>query len=215
VLGAPVTLGLRSLKSRGDGSRGPREWLLAVTGSRFLRVLSFAPVAAVLFAGSLIAFYSTDLFELALTTHTGHELMYLHFLLVGYLFAWVLVGVDPGPHRPRYPLRLLVLFATMAFHAFFGVAVISGTTVLQPDYFGALGREWGRTLLDDQRLGGGLALGGGEIPTVLLALVLAVQWSRSDDREARRRDRAADRDGDSELTAYNQMLAGLADRDHR
>jgi cytochrome c oxidase assembly factor CtaG/putative copper export protein len=215
VLGAPVTLALRTLTPRSDGTRGPREWLQAVLTSPVLRLLTFPPVAAVIFTGSLVVFYWTDLFELALTTHVGHELMTLHFLLAGYLFAWVLIGVDPGPHRPGYPLRLVLLFATMAFHAFVGVAMISGTTVLQPQYFGGLGRDWGRDLLADQRFGGQLAWAIGEIPTLVIALVLVVQWARSDDREARRSDRAADRDGDAELTAYNEMLARLAARDRR
>jgi cytochrome c oxidase assembly factor CtaG/putative copper export protein len=215
VLGAPVTLALRTLTARTDGTRGAREWVQAVIASPVLRVLSFAPVAATIFAGSLVVFYWTDLFELALTTHVGHELMLLHFLLAGYLFAWVLIGIDPGPHRPGYPLRLVLLFATMAFHAFFGVALISGSTVLQPQYFGALERDWGRDLLADQKFGGSLAWAIGEVPTLLLALVLVVQWARSDDREAKRRDRAADRDGDAELVEYNAMLSKLAARDRR
>jgi len=40
-----------------------------------------------------------------------------------------------------------------------------------------------------------------------------MQWARSDDREATRRDRAADRDGDHELDAYNARLAAYAKRD--
>jgi putative copper resistance protein D len=87
--------------------------------------------------------------------------------------------------------------------------------LLAPDFFGALGRNWGGSLLEDQRLGGGIAWGIGELPTLSLMLILAMQWTRSDDREARRRDRAADRDGDAELNAYNAMLADLADSDTR
>ena len=125
VFGAPVTLALRSLTRRTDGSRGPREWLLGVVESAPARFLSHPVVAAVVFAGSMIAFYYSPLFGLALSTHVGHELMMIHFLLAGYLFANGLVGVDPGPARPAYPLRLLILFATMGFHAFFGVAITS------------------------------------------------------------------------------------------
>ena len=44
-------------------------------------------------------------------------------------------------------------------------------------------------------------------------IALLVQWSRSDQRTARRLDRAADRDDDAELAAYNAMLAELARRD--
>ncbi len=212
ALGGPILLALRVLPARTDGTRGPREWILAVLGSGLTKVLAFPPIAAVIFAASLVLFYYSDLFELSLTTHLGHELMQVHFLLAGYLFAWVLVGIDPGPNRIGYPLRLILLFATMAFHAFFFLALMNGTTVLQPDFFGSLGRTWGRGLLADQQFGGGIGWGIGEVPTLLLALVLAVQWSRSDERDAKRQDRAADRDGDAELEQYNAMLAKLSGR---
>jgi putative copper resistance protein D len=214
VLGAPVTLALRTLPSRRDGSRGPREWLLEVVHSRFLGVLGHPIVAAGFFAVSLIVFYYSPLFELALRTHTGHVLMHLHFLLVGYLFASVLIGVDPGPHRPPYPMRLLLLFATMAFHAFFGVALVSGSQLLAGDVLAHLGRAWGRSPIADQQYGGAVAWGVGELPTLLLGMGVALAWVRSDDREARRRDRRADRDGEQELSDYNARLARLAARDH-
>ncbi|GAA2020014.1 cytochrome c oxidase assembly protein [Pseudokineococcus marinus] len=205
VLGAPMTLALRSIPKRRDGSRGVREWLVVLTESRWLRVVSHPVVAAVLFAGSLIVFYYTPLFELALSTHVGHELMMVHFLGVGYLFANALVGIDPGPNRPSYPLRVVLLFATMAFHAFFGIAIISSETLLAGSWFSSTG--WGIDALADQRTGGGIAWGIGEFPTLLLVVVVAVQWARSDEREQRRRDRTADRTGDAELVAYNAMLA--------
>jgi len=170
-------------------------------------------VAAVLFAGTLVLFYYSVLFGVALTTHVGHELMDVHFLFAGYLFAWVLIGIDPGPHRPSYPLRLLLLFATMAFHAFFGISLLQSSTPLQGTYFGGLGRTWGPSLLAEQHLGGGITWGIGEFPTLVLVLILAIQWSGSDDRDARRADRQADRDGDADLRAYNDMLAALAGHD--
>lgn len=213
VLGAPVSLAMRAMTARRDGSRGPREWLLAVVHSRLLTLLSHPVVAAGIFAGSLIAFYYSPLFGLALRTHTGHVLMHVHFLLAGYLFSSVLIGVDPGPARPVYPLRLLVLFATMAFHAFFGVALMQGSQLLAPDFFTGLVRTWGRSPLADQQLGGSIAWGIGELPTVMLGMGVAYAWVRSDDRESRRSDRAADRDGDAELAEYNARLAALAERE--
>jgi cytochrome c oxidase assembly factor CtaG/putative copper export protein len=205
VAGAPITLAVRTLPKRRDGSRGPREWLLVLVHSRWARFVSHPVVAAVLFAGSIIVFYYSPLFGLALSTHLGHELMELHFLLTGYLFASAVIGVDPGAWNPPYPLRLLLLLATMAFHAFFGVALTGGNELLAADWFSRLGL--GVDALADQRTGGAIAWGIGEMPTLVLAIVLAVQWSRSDERETRRRDRAADRDGDAELAAYNAMLA--------
>jgi cytochrome c oxidase assembly factor CtaG/putative copper export protein len=212
VLGAPVTLAVRTLPRRRDGSRGPREWLLEIVHSRLLGLLGRPVVAAVLFTGSLVVFYYSGLFELSLTTHTGHVLMNLHFLLVGYLFASALIGVDPGPTRPAYPMRLVVLFATMAFHAFFSVSLQSASSVLAPTVLTALGRTWGRSPIADQQLGGAVAWAVGEIPTLLLGVGIAVAWVRSDDRESRRGDRQADRDGDAELTAYNTQLAELGRR---
>lgn len=215
VLGAPVTLALRALHPRRDGSRGAREWLLAIVECKYMRFLSNPVVVAINFGFSLSFFYYSNLFRLALTTHVGHELMHVHFLFAGYLLAWLMIGIDPGPNRPSYPLRMVTMFVTLSFHSFFGISLMMSTRLLAPDFFTAVGRNWGASLLEDQKLGGGIAWGIGEVPTLALLLILAVQWTRSDDREARRRDRAADRDGDAELNAYNAMLAQLADSDAR
>ncbi len=213
VLAAPVTLLLRAVPGRRDGSRGPREWVLALVHSRWGEFLARPVVAAVLFAGGMTVFYFTPLFEFALTNHLGHLWMIVHFTLVGYLFANALVGIDPGPQRPGYPMRLVLLFATMVFHAFFGVVLTTGTSLLVADWYGNMGRDWGLSAIEDQQRGGGIAWGIGELPTLALAIIVAVQWTRSDEREARRRDRQAERDGDAELTAYNDMLAKMSDRD--
>jgi putative copper resistance protein D len=213
ALSAPVTLAARALPVRTDGSHGPREWVLGVVHSRVARFFANPIVAAVNFAGSMVVFYYTPLFGLALSTYLGHLLMIVHFTLAGYLFANALVGVDPGPTRPGYPVRLLLLFTTMAFHAFFGLALVSGQTLLVPEWFGLLGRPWGPPALADQQAGGGIAWGISELPMLALAIALAVAWTRDDERTARRRDRAADRYGDTELIEYNAMLARLASGD--
>ena len=215
VLAAPITLALRAVDKRDDGSRGAREWIMVAIHSPAARVLTHPLVASAIFAGSLWAFYYTPLFRWAVLDHVGHTWMNMHFLISGYLFVLVLVGVDPIPSRPPYPLRLLLLLGTMAFHAFFGLAIMTGEGLLLADWYGAMGREWGDPPLVDQQVAGGIAWSVGEIPTVSLAILVAVMWSRADKREARRSDRAADRDGDAELAAYNAMLAEQARRDAR
>jgi cytochrome c oxidase assembly factor CtaG/putative copper export protein len=215
VLGAPVTLALRALPPRGDGTRGPREWLLVFVHSKFSQVVTHPLFAAANFAGSIILFYYSDAFGYAMREHVGHELMILHFLLTGYIFILSMIGTDPLPRRAPYPMRLLLLLATMGFHAFFGVAIMGGTNLLAADYFGNLGRAWGQSALLDQQTGGAVAWGIGEVPTLLVAIGVAVMWSRSDQRETKRVDRAADRNNDADLTAYNDMFAKLAERDAR
>lgn len=213
VLGAPVTLALRALPARTDGSRGLREWLLLFVHSKFSQLVTHPLFAAANFAGSIVLFYYSDAFGFAMREHVGHELMILHFALTGYIFVLTMIGTDPLPRRAPYPLRLLLLLATMGFHAFFGVAIMGGTGLLAADYFGNLGREWGPSALADQQLGGAVAWGIGEVPTLLVAIGVAIMWSRSDERETRRTDRAADRNNDADLTAYNDMFAKLAERD--
>lgn len=213
VPGAPITLAARAIRKRRDGSRGGREWLLLAVHSRFASVISNPIVAAVLFAGSLWVFYYTPVFRWATTDHIGHEWMIVHFLITGYLFVQSLIGIDPVKYRLPYPFRLLLLLLTMAFHAFFGLSIMQMHGLLLADWFGAMGRTWGDSPLVDQQAGGGIAWSIGEIPTVILAIVVAIQWSRSDERETKRRDRNADRTGDAELNAYNERLARMADRD--
>lgn len=213
VLGSPVTLALRALPARSDGSRGIREWLLLFVHSRFSKLVTHPLFAAANFAGSIVLFYFSDAFSFAMREHVGHELMNLHFALTGYIFVLTMIGTDPLPLRAPYPMRLLLLLATMGFHAFFGVSIMGGTGLLAADYFGNLGRAWGQPALLDQQTGGAVAWGIGEVPTLLVAIGVAVMWSRSDERETRRTDRAADRNNDADLTAYNDMFAKLAERD--
>ncbi|MBC7441370.1 MAG: bifunctional copper resistance protein CopD/cytochrome c oxidase assembly protein [Ramlibacter sp.] len=213
VPGAPVTLAARAIRKRQDDSRGPREWILLAVHSRYAGILANPLVAAALFAGSLWVFYYSSLFSWATTDHIGHEWMVVHFLITGYLFVQSLIGIDPVPYRLPYAGRLILLLGTMAFHAFFGVTLMTGTGLLLADWYGAMGRDWGLSGIADQQMGGGIAWSVGEIPTIALAIAVAIQWSHSDEKETRRKDRNADRTHDAELNEYNAQLARLAARD--
>lgn len=215
VFGAPVTLASRAIAKRDDGTRGGREWILWAVHTPFARVITHPLFAAAMFIGSLWAFYYTDLFRWTLYDHLGHEWMVAHFLISGYLFVQSLVGIDPVPLRYPYPFRLLTLIGVMAMHAFFGIAIMMSTGLFVAEWFGSMGRTWGDPPLLDQYTGGGIAWSIGEIPTLILAITVAIQWSRSDDRAQRRSDRHADRTGDAELEEYNARLAALAERDAR
>jgi putative copper resistance protein D len=214
VLGGPVGLALRALPAAGRGDPpGMREWLLAALHSRVSRFLTNPVVATVLFVAGFYGLYLGGLFDTAVGSHMGHVVMNVHFLVSGYLFYWVVIGVDPTP-RPIPPLaKVAVVFASLPLHAFFGVVLMSMQKVLGESFYRSLHLSWHTDLLGDQRLGGGIAWAAGEIPLVVVMIALLVQWSRSDQRTATRLDRAADRDEDAELAAYNAMLAELARRD--
>ncbi len=211
VLGAPITLALRALPARSDGTRGPREWILWIVHSWWGRFITHPVVAGMNFAGSILIFYYTDFFGFALREHVGHEFMNVHFLLTGFLFASVMVGIDPLPRRTMYPLRLVLLLATMAFHAFIGVAMTGSESLLQASWFGSTGRDWGPSAIADQQIGGAIMWGIGEVPTVIMAVIAAYQWWRNDQKETKRLDRKADLNDEAELKAWNAMYARLGD----
>ncbi|PFG50219.1 putative copper resistance protein D [Amycolatopsis sulphurea] len=211
VLGGPVTLALRALPAAGrDAPPGPREWLLAAVHSPVSRFLTNPIIALLLFIGSFYGLYFSGLFDAALNYHWAHLAMNAHFLLVGYVFYWPVIGVDPAPRRLPPIGRLGMMFGAMPFHAFFGVILMNMQTVIGREFYTSLRLPWVGDLLTDQRLGGGIAWASGEVPVLLVLIALLVQWARADEREAKRRDRREENTGDEELTAYNAMLKNLA-----
>jgi len=213
VLGGPVTLALRALPATGsDHPPGPREWVVALVHSPVTRVLTHPVVALGLFVGSFYALYFSGLFDAALELHWAHLAMNAHFLLVGYLFYWTVIGIDPSPRRLPPLVKLGVVFASVPFHAFFGIILMSMRTLIGDRFYQTLDLPWRLDLIADQRLGGGIAWAAGELPLLVVLVALLVQWSRADERAARRADRRADADGEADLTAYNAMLKELAGR---
>ena len=212
VPGAPVTLLMRAVQKRSDESKGVREWVLWAVHTKPAMFIAHPGFAAVNFAASLVIFYFTPIFDWATREHIGHQWMIVHFLITGYLFVQSLIGIDPGPARVSYPFRLVTLIAVMAFHAFFGVALMTGSGLLLPDWFGAMGRTWGLSPLEDQQQGGAIAWGIGELPTIALAIIVSWQWFKSDRRDSVRLDRASNRSGNQDLDSYNQMLDRINQR---
>jgi putative copper resistance protein D len=214
VLGAPTTLALRALPAAGKGDPpGPREWLLAGVHGSWSRFFTHPVVATAMFVVGFYALYFGGIYDAAASHHAAHLLMNLHFLMSGYLFYWVVIGIDPTP-RVVPPLgKIGMVFASVPMHAFFGILMMGMTTVLAERFYRSLELPWQADLLADQNLGGSIAWAGGEIPLVVVMMALLIQWQRSDRRTAKRLDRAADRDQDAELNAYNAMLAEMAGRD--
>ena len=212
VLGAPVTLALRALPSARPGELpGPREWILRLVHSPITSFTSYPVIAFVLFVGSLYAVYFTPVFDTLVRYHWGHELMSVHFLITGYLFYWGIIGVDPGPRLLPFIGRLVLLFAAMPFHAFFGIATMTMTSAIGGNFYRGLALPWVSNLNDDQHLGGAIAWGSSEVPLIMVVVALVTQWARQDRRDGVRADRHADAGyGEDELEAYNAMLRELA-----
>ncbi|WP_017541114.1 cytochrome c oxidase assembly protein [Nocardiopsis halophila] len=212
VLGAPVTLALRAFKPAARrGDRGPREWITLFLQSRFSKVVTHPAVATALFVLGPYAVYFTPIFPALMNDHMGHLFMNVHFLLSGFLFYWTIIGVDPGPRKLPYLLRFVLLLATMGMHAFFGITIMMQSAPLAMDFYGQFDIPWSQDVAGDQYAGGGFAWAVGEIPTLLVTIMLMRQWARDEERTERRRERHSRRDGsdDADLDAYNAYLQEL------
>ena len=213
VLGAPVTLALRAIRPRRSG--GPRELILALVHSRYSRFVSRPIIALVIYLTSLYIMYFTGIFEWAMKSHFGHLLMTFHFLAAGSLFFWIVIGPDPKPRPLSYPAKVLLYFLSIVFHTVFGLALMMGTTLIADAWYTGLAVPWVADLLSDQRAGGGIAWAFGEIPSLIIIVVLIGQWTRAEEREGRRLDRMADRarasghPEDDPHEVYNAYLASL------
>ena len=220
VLGAPITLALRTLpQARNKDERGVRGTLLAALHSKLAIFYTNPIVALAFFDGSLFALYFTDLFASMMQSHIGHLFMNIHFILAGLLFFHVIIGIDPNPRRIPHLVRIVVVFTAMSIHAFFSVALMSSTTLIDKGYFASLKTPWLIDFLADQKLGGSIGWAMGEIPILLALVATFISWVKDDSREVKRIDRnvarAAAMGQPDELAAYNQYLQELAKRDRK
>ena len=164
--------------------------------SRVARVLSFPPLTLALYVISPWALYFSGWYDASLHSAYVHEMMHLHLVLVGALFFWPLMGIDPVPGRVGYPARMLLVVLTLPFHAFLGVTIMGQDALIGHDWYpslhdGPMG-SWLPDPHDDQHLAGGILWGSGDLIGLVFFGVLFAQWVRSSMKEAAREDRRLD-----------------------
>ncbi|MFV0428864.1 MAG: cytochrome c oxidase assembly protein [Arachnia sp.] len=187
VAGAPMTLALRALPKR------PRGWLLTVVHSWPAKALMFPPLTTLLMVASPFLLYMTGWYNLTLRDDVQHDLLHLWMVIIGFLFFFPLLGVDPVPIRMPYPIRVLLFMLTMPFHAFLGVTIMGSETLIAEEWYLAFNRSWGLSPMDDQTWAGALMWATGDLTAFACMSVLFYQWVKESAREARRVDRALDR----------------------
>lgn len=208
VAGAPMTLMLRTLPKR------PRAILIKVVHSFVAKALLFPPFTTALMIGSPFVLYLTGLYDFTLRNDLAHDLLHVWFVTVGCMFFFPLLGVDPVPMKMPYPIRFLLFLLTMPFHAFLGTIIMGSATLIAEDWYVAFDRTWGPSPLFDQQLAGGLMWGTGDLTMLSAIIAIFVQWYRDSQREARRIDRALDREEALAAKArYDAMVGPDTGRD--
>ncbi|GAB3317940.1 cytochrome c oxidase assembly protein [Geodermatophilus aquaeductus] len=204
MLGAPISLAVRTLPRRGLGA-ACRRLLLGLLRSRTAKVVAHPAVTTTIFIGSLYGIYFTPLFDVLMRSAAGNVAMLTLFLGTGLLAFGGALGVGPWPHRASPPVRLIELMAPGPLHAFFAVAVMMASRPLVQTFTHAP-QGWGVDVMTDQLAAGNIVWGFGEVPTVAAAVIIYAQWVSATRRTAGVTDARAD----AELDAYNAHLERLA-----
>ncbi|GAA2627492.1 cytochrome c oxidase assembly protein [Paractinoplanes durhamensis] len=203
ALGAPVTLALRTLHG------APRKTLLTVIHSRYVQVLTFPLVAFGIFVANPFILYFTGLYRQTLEHAWLHEFVHVHFIVTGCLFFWPLLGLDPLPNRWPYPGRALLMVLSVPFHTVLGLTIMQSKTLLGGDFYPNLHLTWSDPW-NDQVTAGGILWAGGEIVSVTMLGILVLQWIKQSEREARRIDRALDREEAEEAARARKITEQAA-----
>ncbi|MFH0412204.1 cytochrome c oxidase assembly protein [Corynebacterium sp. L4756] len=215
VLGAPLTLIMEAFESGRPGKPTVHDWAVALTKSKILRVITHPIVNVLQFLFFFYVLYiSFELYQFAISEHAGHVIMNFTFLISGYIYFWEVIGPDPIPKRSKTLIRLGILFASMPIHLFMGVYLMQLNEILGLEYYLSLDLPWDPDLLQDQKVGGGIAWAFGQFPLAIVFALLFTTWLREDRSDSKFYDAKAEVDGDKEMEEYNQMLAQLGQREN-
>lgn len=171
LLGAPVTLALRSSSAAG------RARLKRLVHSGAGQAMAHPLLAWIFFALVMWVSHFSFLYELSLENEFAHVFEHVLYVTAALLYWRPIVGLDPARKRLAYPVRLAYLALTLPVQAFLGLALYSSGSVLY-DHYARIGRNWGPEPLADQRIGAIVMWIGGDLLLVgVIALVLGA-WMR-------------------------------------
>lgn len=126
VMAAPITLLLRSMPPAGGRA------ITRVLQSSVLRLWANPITALTLNLGGMAVLYFTPLYMMMMVDPTLHYFVHFHFVAAGCLYAWVIAGPDPAPHRPSVPMRLVVLGVAVVLHSVMAQMLYAGLFVAIP-----------------------------------------------------------------------------------
>jgi len=176
---APVRLVRAAVHPRTDDSTGVREWTGLLVDNGVTRYLVQPFPSFVLLAAVWWGLYATQVLRWSVSDPSGRTLVDVALLLVGMLAVPTLLtpvaagarSASAGAALVRVVGALVVAVGTVSL----GIAMQGPLGLLQASWFGAMGREWGPTPLDDQARAGGVLVVAG---VLLVVTVVAVSLVR-------------------------------------
>ena len=185
LLGAPATLALRAASPRVR-----RSYLVPLLESRLVRVLTYPPVALLVFVLGVWAWHWPDAYDAAIASEALHFIEHGVFLLGGVLFWWLVIGVDASRLRPPHVWRIFVLVIAIMQNIGLGLILTNFSEPLYETYETAAGlRSWGPDALTDQRLGAGIMWVPGSMMFVIAIMLTVYYWAEREGFKGRQGDR--------------------------
>jgi putative copper resistance protein D len=169
ALGGPVTLAIQAAK------RPLQVRIVRLLHHPVVRFLAMPLVGALLYYASMYASLLTSFYPYSLHHDLVHNISHVVMFVIGCLFWWPMVGVDPLPRRLTMPMRLIWMFAGMPFEVFLGVAIMNFSRPIAPEH-----------TLADTHAGGAVFWMASMLITLAAAVVILAQWMRHEERAAAR-----------------------------
>ncbi len=181
VLGAPLTLAFRV-----TGCSGRRR-LRGFYRHPLARAITFPITAWFLFAAVTYIWQFSSLTELAARNWLVRDLQEWTLLVVGLVFWYVALAVDPVFWRMGYPLRVLFVGVEMVHKGLFGGMFLSMSTPFHQQFAENL-PAWAPAPMMDQRIGILILWVGGNIVFIAAIIGLIIGWLRYEARNQHRVD---------------------------
>ncbi len=186
ALGAPFTL-LRDTAPAPVVSR-----LRSVLHSPFGKVVAFPATASALLIGTPWALYFTGWYPAVLRSPVIDELTRLALLLIGLVYFWSRLQLDPVPRRFHHLVSVWITLAEVVGDAALGLTLWFSGHIVAQDYYQALGRGWGPDLRLDQTLGAGVLWIVGDLAGLPFLGALVNRMTKEDAKQAEEIDQVLD-----------------------
>ncbi len=186
AMGSPVALALETMSEAGANR------IRRVLASKIARVISFPASGSVLLIATPWVFYFTGWYPAVLTNGAVDALSRLALLLVGFIYFYSRLQLDPVPHKYPHLISVVITFVEVIFDAALGLVLWLNPHIVAHDYYQALGRNWGPSLRDDQIIGAGILWIAGDAAGLPFLGALMRRMAVDDEKEAADIDRELD-----------------------
>jgi cytochrome c oxidase assembly factor CtaG len=154
------------------------------------------------FAAALFVLYFSHQYRLSIEHAWILQLTNLELVVVGWLFVWPVIGVDPRPLHLAIGWRLLYVLVATVYYSVLGLAMESQQTTIAPGLS-----------VSDFHTGGGVLWTTGELLTIVMTIGILLQWLAVDEGRALRADSVNAEEDARQLALWRaeRRAVGLAD----